>query len=103
MLISDNSMEKTSPSDRCRAAQVMTNLSELLARSASASSEPTAVSSKRLEQAEYWALAAVKFVTSVSELNPAQIGDSDVSACSEGLAVMFSNLAAVNMVSPNYE
>lgn len=94
-------MEKTTLPDRCRAAQVMTNLSELLMRSSPIPAEPTAGSAKRLEQAEYWALAAVKFVTSVSDLEPGKVGDSDVSACSEGLAVMFSNLAAVNMVSGN--
>jgi hypothetical protein len=96
LLVEDGSMEKTSPTDRCRAAQVMTNLSELLTRPSLA--EPPDESSKRVEQAEYWALAAVKFVTSVSELEEnKKLGD--VSGCIDGLAVMFSNLGTVNMVS----
>jgi len=94
ILFPDDSMEKATLTDRCRGAQVMSNLAELLTR-LSSSSESTAETKKRLKHAELWSLSAVKLVTETSQLREEYPGD--LSLCSEALPLIIANLGIINL------
>jgi len=85
-------LSKATPIDRCRGAQVLSNLAELMTRRSSPEPEEE---SKNLEEAEEWALKAARLVAYTMQDEDAT---GDLSTCEEVFTVILANLGTIKMM-----